>query len=422
MTLRDYQTDIATKAVDILREHGIVYLAMQVRTGKTITALHTADIMGAQRVLFVTRKKAISSILSDAEAIGIDYSLDVINYEQLHNVTEDYDLVIADEAHGLGAYPRPSERAEQLRRIVGSNPIILLSGTPTPESYAQLYHQLWVSTRSPWVKYRNFYAWAKDFVTVTDRRFGHATVKDYSNADRNLVEADTQHLFLTYTQEEAGFDAPVEEEVLTVKMSPSTYALAAALMMKRIVTNSDGHSVLADTEVKLMQKLHQIYSGSVIIDEPARNASAFDMTKAQFIRNKFAGRKIAIFYKFIAEGVMLKAHFNWTESPDEFNASTDKVFISQVQSGREGINLSTADALIMYNIDFSAVSYWQARARLQTRDRTAPAKVYWIFAENGIEHKIYKAVNNKKDYTLAYFKRDYAGITDPVPNHPQAAR
>ena len=57
MTLRDYQTDIAAKAVEILREHGIVYLAMQVRTGKTITALHTADLMSAQRVLFVTLKK-----------------------------------------------------------------------------------------------------------------------------------------------------------------------------------------------------------------------------------------------------------------------------------------------------------------------------------------------------------------------------
>jgi hypothetical protein len=61
----------------------------------------------------------------------------------------------------------------------------------------------------------------------------------------------------------------------------------------------------------------------------------------------------------------------------------------------------------MYNIDFSAVSYWQSRARLQTKDRVKAAKVYWIFSEGGIESKIYQAVQNKKDYTLNYFKKDY---------------
>jgi hypothetical protein len=61
----------------------------------------------------------------------------------------------------------------------------------------------------------------------------------------------------------------------------------------------------------------------------------------------------------------------------------------------------------MLNIDFSAVSYWQARARMQNKDRKEASKVYWLFAEGGIEEKIYKAVKDKKDYTLSYFKNDY---------------
>jgi len=76
-----------------------------------------------------------------------------------------------------------------------------------------------------------------------------------------------------------------------------------------------------------------------------------------------------------------------------------------VQSGREGINLSSADCLIMYNIDFSAVSYWQARARLQTKDRKEDAIVYWLFFAGGIEEKIYKVVEGKKDFTLVHYKK-----------------
>ena len=88
-------------------------------------------------------------------------------------------------------------------------------------------------------------------------------------------------------------------------------------------------------------------------------------------------------------------------------AGSDAVFVSQIVSGREGLNLSTADALVFYNIDFSATSYWQSRARIQTKDRTETAQIYWVFSYNGIEDKIYKTVMDKKDYTLNHFKKDY---------------
>ena len=74
-------------------------------------------------------------------------------------------------------------------------------------------------------------------------------------------------------------------------------------------------------------------------------------------------------------------------------------------SGREGISLQAADFLVYYNIDFSATSYWQSRDRMSTQTRLNN-KIYWIFSNNGIETKIYKAVNGKKNYTLSHFKKD----------------
>jgi len=75
-------------------------------------------------------------------------------------------------------------------------------------------------------------------------------------------------------------------------------------------------------------------------------------------------------------------------------------------SGREGISLKNADYLVFYNIMHSAVSYWQARDRMTTMDRTYN-KVYWVFADGGIEDKIYKVVKSKKKYTTNIFKNDY---------------
>ena len=89
---------------------------------------------------------------------------------------------------------------------------------------------------------------------------------------------------------------------------------------------------------------------------------------------------------------------------DEF-CNTDKSIALQIVSGREGISLKQAVALVYYNIDFSATSYWQSRDRMTTKDRLYN-KVYWIFSKGGIEDQIYKAVVKKKDYTLTHFKKD----------------
>jgi hypothetical protein len=135
-----------------------------------------------------------------------------------------------------------------------------------------------------------------------------------------------------------------------------------------------------------------------------------DQSKVEYIFETFKGKKIAIFYKFKSELSMLVNYINkiglkYTISPEDFNANDDLIFLSQFISGREGINLSTADCLICMNIDFSAVTYFQVRARLQTKNRTDPAEVHWIFAEDGIENDIYEVVKRKKTYTLSYFKK-----------------
>ena len=88
---------------------------------------------------------------------------------------------------------------------------------------------------------------------------------------------------------------------------------------------------------------------------------------------------------------------------------TDKSIALQIVSGREGISLKEADCLVYYNIDFSALSYWQSRDRMTTKD-SLQNDVYWIFSEGGIESKIYKAVSKKKDYTLRHFKKDLLSL------------
>jgi hypothetical protein len=408
MQPRDYQISISDKAADIIRKYGLVYLAMQVRCGKTVTALLTADKIGAGVILFLTKKKVINGILEDHKKLGLKADIIVTNYENLHHVNHHFDIVICDEAHGLGQYPKPAQRVKKLKELCKGKPIIYLSGTPTPESYSQLFHQLYISSFSPFKNYVNFYKWAADFVDIKLKYFKGLKVNDYSNANQIKIKQMTDHLIIPFTQEQAGFKQEVEEEIVKIKMQPATYFLADRLKRDRVYIGREGNVVLADTGASLMSKLHQLYTGTVI--DQKENGLIFDRSKCYWIKENMKDKKIAIFYKYRAELDMLYLTFGYekfTIDPYEFAESTDKWFISQISSGREGINLSTAEVLVMLNIDFSAVSYWQARARLQSKDREDACKVLWLFAEEGIEERVYKMVKQKKDYTLSYFKNDF---------------
>jgi hypothetical protein len=422
MKLRDYQYELSIEASHRLDVLGMAYLSMEVRTGKTLTSIAAASNFmktypANGKVLFVTKKKAIGDICEQYEKFAPDNieEFSVINYESLHKCEDEadnLDVLILDEAHGLGAFPKPSKRFKDIRAILArksnkTTRVLFLSGTPSPESYSQLYHQFTVSKYySPFRQWSSFYKWATQFVNVTQKYVAHGnTVNDYSNAKNNLIEPILAPYFLTYTQEQAGFTIEVKEDVLYVPMKEVTHRIINALL-KDFVFEGNNQTIIADTGVKLQSKVHQLCSGTIKFDDGTH--AIIDKTKAEFIRYTFAKKRIAIFYKFKAEYELLKEVFpNHTSDQIEFRSDSSLTFLGQIQSVREGHDLSCADYLIMYNIDFSATSYWQGRDRLSTKDRTKENKVFWIFSKGGIEEKVYRQVMNKKDYTLSYFNRDY---------------
>jgi len=101
MKLRDYQIKISNDATEILKIKKIVCLCMEVRTGKTLTALQAAQNYGAKNVLFVTKIKAFSSIQWDYDQMDYDFKLTIINKESLHKVDHVFDLIVYDEFHGF---------------------------------------------------------------------------------------------------------------------------------------------------------------------------------------------------------------------------------------------------------------------------------------------------------------------------------
>lgn len=459
--LRAYQQSISEQGADILKLWGLLYLAMEVRTGKSATSLNVCKILGFKKVLFLTKKKAIKSIQQDWFDFGFNnyFHIEIINNESLHKIEDnDFDCIIIDEAHRLGSFPKPSKMAVDLKKRFKHLPFIFLSGTPTPESKSQWYHQLWVSDRSPFKKYNTFYAWFKACGFIkTDFDLGYGgKVANYSNniemiykyfsimkreipkdhlryqelIDRinetqeisisqakeatEIMEEIVNLFKISYTQEESGFTSTINEHILYCDMQEKTQKMINKLRRDSVIQGKE-ESIIADTAVKLQQKIHQLSSGTIRFEPRFCNqlkkrvtkSMVIDPSKAIFIKDYFKGKKIAIFYKFREEFNALKIIFGdlLTDNLDEFN-TTDKNIALQIVSGREGISLKEAEFLVYYNIDFSATSYWQSRDRLTTMERKTN-DIYWVFTKGGIEEKIYNTVMGKKNYTLSCFLRDF---------------
>jgi hypothetical protein len=289
--------------------------------------------------------------------------------------------------------------------------MIFLSGTPHPESYSQIFNQFAVSVNTPFIE-SNFYKWAKNYVNVTQKRIGQHSVNDYSDANIKLINEKTKHLFVKLTQGQAGFSTKVTDNVIDIE-SPILSQLINLIKKTRLINNEvleqNGFSVringeiVADTAAKLMQKIHQISSGTCLNE--TKEIAFLDRSRARFIQSTFKDKKIVIFYNFKAELSVIKDIFKDTITTDlnEFKTSSKSIAL-QLVSGREGINLSEATDIVYYNLSFSAVTYWQSRDRMTTIEREVN-NVHFICLKGGIESHVLKQINRKKSFTLDVFKK-----------------
>ena len=406
MELREYQKEAADKLYWLLARKQFAYLMGEVRTGKTLTALSLIERLGIQRCLLVTKKKAIPSIEKDAKALGLQDKVLIINYERLPKFAWTFwQLLIVDEAHSIGAYPKPSGRWKNLRKM-SYEKVLLMSGTASPESYSQLYHQMTLH-RPVWAQYKNFYEWAKKgYVDIGEKYVGTGqTVNDYSNANKELILRDIDPYVVRMTQEDAGFETKIDEAVRYVEMNETTYRLAQEIIDDGIANFKDQTWILADTGAKKLSKLKQLYCGTVIPEESGKGI-IFDRSKAEYIKQRYGNHKLAIMYCYEAERKMLYEAFpNATDSPEEFNANKDAVFIGQVRASREGVNLSSATYLVFLGVDFAALSYLQARDRASFLGRDTPPRIRYIFAANGIESRVYRTVRKKENFTISHYNK-----------------
>lgn len=396
---RPHQIQKAEDLWNILKVKGYAYLAGKPRSGKTLTAILCAEKSNKiSSVLVLTKKNAITGWLPFIE--GRKHKYTVINYEQVGSIDgarfnlklnpKDYQLVIIDESHSIGAFPKPSNRQRVICRTCWDMPHIHLSGTAIVESPCSIFHQMNISKFTPFT-FKNFY----DFHRVYgEPYFIKVHGKDMAQYDRykpNLLEAIDK--FTVYmTQEDAGIDKSLQAEdvIHYVELNQETKDLYNKLQDNQILRLPIG-DIVADTTMKLRVSLHMLESGVCKIEDDYFMLG--NTEKVEYIKNKFGDKEtVGIMCHFVGERLLLEKHF-----------TKAKIYSSNAHS--EGVDLSHLSSFIILSSDYSGSKFIQRRERIINMNGSNTLQVHHIIVKKAISEQVYKRVSKKQDFNNETYER-----------------
>jgi len=390
----DYQEKLSNVGLDILRKNAIVYLAMEERTGKTLTAVLIAEKSAAMRVLVITKKTALDGWHETMREFTHEKQYTIINYHQAHKLGgEKWDLVILDESHNyISAFPKAGLIWRQLAPMLKDKPLIYMSATPYAQGPQMLFHQFALSSWSPWKKHKNFYQWFRQYGFLYDLKINGINIRQYDRCNEEMILQTVDHLFITRTRKELNFEQEPEDKVHYVELSERTVDQYNTIVEDEMLQLPEC-LLICDTKSKLRFSLHQLEGGTMKFEDLYMVLG--NNEKVDYIKKHFRDREsLVIMYNYKAERVKLEHHFK-------------KARILQATSYAEGIDLHKYKDLVIYSQDFSTARHTQRRARQANKKRREAIVVHYLLVKKGLSEQVYKTVSvNKKNYVDSVFTKE----------------
>lgn len=384
-----HQIELAKQIVRVLREHGLVYVSAEERTGKTLSSILASEELDVKRILILTKKKALDGWIDTLARYSHRKSYTVINYHSVHKLgSQEFDLIILDESHSyLSGYPKVGVIWKQVAVYTKDKPIIYLSATPSAQSLSLLFHQFKLSSWSPWHQYNSFYDWHKTYGIPVKLRVGGQLVNQYHKTKDFFPWI--KHLFVSLSRQEIGFKHEPKDHVHHIQLSTESQKLYARLEKDQIIEELE---VLGDSPVKLMTKLHQI-CGSAVKREDGEAVKLEGLEKIKYMLKTFGHLEhVAILAKYTAEIELIQQYIPSTW------------FVGQIKRFAEGVDFSMYDTQIVYSLDFSASTYFQMRARQANYFREKPIDVHFLLVPDSVDEYVYESVQKKRDFTIKYYE------------------
>ena len=324
-----------------------------------------------------------------------------------------FDAVILDESHR--AKSAGSKVSKYLYLLGKSTPFRLcLSGTPMANSPLDVYGQYRFLDHS--IFGTNFNLFKEQYAVLAgpERRF----IVGYKNLD----ELNQKFQSIAYTckmsdvKDRLKLPDVLPPTIIPVTLPPASMKLIRELGKEFVAEIEDsGSFVVLKNVLSRIIRFQQISSGFV----PAQEGPLEPIERRMLHREKEdalvdilsdlpATKRVVVFgaFHYDLDSIMTAAGRSgrgYCEISGRINQYKDwsdgkgTVLGVQLQSGSEGIDLTSSDIGVYYTLPYSLALFEQSKARLYRPGQTSDVRFMYIIAKDTIDEDIYECLRQKRD-------------------------
>lgn len=418
--LEGYQKAIS----DLIVEKKRVGIFARMGCGKTLATLDAInrlmyDSCSIEKVLVIAPKRVAQYVWSDEiEKWGFDFSyakaigtkterdkaisqnadITIINRDNVTWLVDNYewswDMVVIDESSSFKSHD--SKKFKSIKKVIAKySRCVLLTGTPAPKGYQNLWSQIYLLDRgarlSPTISsFRYIYLYP-------DKTNG-AIVYSYKlrpNA-KETIDRKLSDICYGLANNEQGENKKVLD--IRANMDVRTKNLYKKFKKEQII-DLEGGELTAVTAGVLSNKLLQFASGAIYTKAPCYYVfHHIKLDLLEEIINSEDGQNILVFYNYKHERERIKQWFSNAQDLDveKWNRGEQQLALAHPASCGHGLNLQSGGHIcVWFSPTFDLELYEQANARLARKGQKNEVTIYRLLINGTRDEQAIKALEQK---------------------------
>ena len=314
-------------------------------------------------------------------------------YKNTYKNLDDFDMIIVDESSRFKSHK--SEKFKALSKMIkDKHRVYLLSGTPMPNGYQDLWSQMFLLDGGKRMD-DNYYRFVQKYAYyLNDYKF--VFLKDTKEYLGNKVSdicmfADGSDIKLPEK----------EEHLIMLKWSDEKHNIYKNFRKHYVLELENGDlSVLSITA--LLNKSLQLANGCVYLDKEL-NYEVFDNTKLDWVKDfaRTARDNMLVFYSFKFDKQRLLTiegarEIKSDKDVDDWNEGKIKVGVISPYSFQYGANLQYGGSIIVwFGLLWGLENYLQSNRRIWRYGQKNKVDIYYLLMEDTNDLYVYKRLISK---------------------------
>jgi SNF2 family DNA or RNA helicase len=314
-------------------------------------------------------------------------------YKDTYGNLDDFDMIIVDESSRFKSHQ--SQKFKALSKMIkDKHRVYLLSGTPMPNGYQDLWSQMFLLDGGKRMD-NNYYRFIKRYAYyINDFKF--VFLKD----SKEVISEKVSDICMF--ADGSDIELPPKEEIIVNLEWDLEKQMTYNEFKKSYVLELENGDLSVNSITGLINKTLQLSNGCVYVDKEL-NYKVFDDTKLNLMKDfiKTARDNMLVFYSFKFDKNRLLTldgarEIKSDKDVDDWNDGKIKVGVISPYSFQYGANLQYGGSIVVwYGLLWGLENYLQSNRRIWRYGQKNKVEVYYLLMKNTNDYIVYQRLISK---------------------------